>query len=333
MSHTIPARNVSHALGRAIDLLLTCGTENESRNGTVIALQTPCIITYENPTERILVSPLRDANPFFHIMEALWMLAGRNDLDFPKMFNSGFGAYSDDGVTLHGAYGHRWRKWFGHDQLDFIVQELHRDPSSRRAVLQMWDGERDPAAIDRGGKDVPCNTVAYFDLRGGKLNMMVSNRSNDAIWGAFGANAVHFSVLQEYIAARLGKEVGLYHQVTNNLHIYTDKFSRAALEAIAQEAASDDLYSVSGIKPMPMFTNPGAVAEDLELFFADPYTLEGYGNPWFATVAVPLFTAYESRKAGAGAGMVEGLLAVPAMDLAIACSEWVARRDAKKASK
>jgi hypothetical protein len=34
--------------------------------------------------------------------------------------------------------------------------------------------------------------------------MTVTNRSNDLCWGMLGANYVHFTILQEYLAARLG---------------------------------------------------------------------------------------------------------------------------------
>ena len=33
-----------------------------------------------------------------------------------------------------------------------------------------------------------------------KLCMTVCNRSNDMLWGAYGANVVHMSMLQEFVA-------------------------------------------------------------------------------------------------------------------------------------
>ena len=81
-------------------------------------------------------------------------------------------------------------------------------------------------------KDKPCNTHIYFQVRrersfqGGKnthddyLDMTVCCRSNDIIMGAYGANAVHLSILQEYIAASVGVYVGRYYQFSNNYHMY-----------------------------------------------------------------------------------------------------------------
>src|SRR5690606_6235064 len=139
----------------------------------------------------------RDANPFLHFFESLWMLAGRNDVDYMTRLVRRFAAYSDDGKTFNGAYGYRWRKWFGRDQLQQIIGALRSNPQDRRCVLGMWDAGHD---LGLQSADLPCNTHIYFRIQDDRLNMTVCNRSNDAIWGAVGANVVHMSFLQEYMA-------------------------------------------------------------------------------------------------------------------------------------
>jgi len=134
----IEARNVNEAVSLALPYLLEHGIQEQSRNGSVLVAPTPVMTVYHKPCERVLFSATRDANPFFHLMEALWMLAGRNDVTFPVWFNTRFTEYSDDGLTVHGAYGYRWRHWFGFDQLRTLIAELRRNPTSRRAVLSMW---------------------------------------------------------------------------------------------------------------------------------------------------------------------------------------------------
>jgi len=99
----------------------------------------PVTTTYLRPTERVLFHAGRDANPIFHLMEAIWMLAGRNDVAFLEQFNRTIGQYSDNGEVFNAAYGHRWRKHFGHDQLIEVINLLRKDPKSRQAVIQMWD--------------------------------------------------------------------------------------------------------------------------------------------------------------------------------------------------
>jgi thymidylate synthase len=213
-----------------------------SRNGDVLVIDEPVTITYERPRERVLFNAARDANPMFHLFEALWMLAGRNDLASVGYYCSRMKDYSDDGRTLNGAYGYRWRKGEGMrddpdprtneytDQLDVIVNHLRADPASRRAVLAMWNVEDDLLKVGQS-KDVCCNLNAMFSLRevahpdlgpvDHVLDMTVTNRSNDLVWGLLGANYVHFSILQEYLAARLGASVGKYHHFTNNMHAYS----------------------------------------------------------------------------------------------------------------
>jgi hypothetical protein len=174
----------------------------------------------------VLFHPERDANPFFHLYESLWMLAGRNDVAGPLKYAKQMAAYSDDGETFWGAYGWRWRRAFpgagignyAADQLRSIAEALRKNPEDRRQVLQMWHSEKDLAAV---GKDVPCNLTATFQTSyDGKLDLVVFNRSNDIVWGCYGANAVHFSFLQEYMARWVGLPVGTYTQVSVNWHGY-----------------------------------------------------------------------------------------------------------------
>src|SRR4051812_26055273 len=84
-------------------------TRKESRNGPVLMIEEPVIITYEKPNERVLFDANRDANPFFHLFESIWMLSGSNELAPVQYFANNISNYSDDGKTLNGAYGYRWR--------------------------------------------------------------------------------------------------------------------------------------------------------------------------------------------------------------------------------
>lgn len=213
----ITVRNGQQALPRVLQMLDEEGQHRNSRNGPVIQLPFPLSITYEQPCERVVFWPQRDCNPAFHLYESLWMLDGRNDVEPLARYAKQMLEYSDNGVTLHGAYGNRWRHWFGVDQVSRIINLLSTNPEDRRCVLQMWDT---PSDLGYYGKDVPCNLTATFQIMFDKLNMVVFNRSNDIIWGMLGANLVHFSVLQEYMAGQIGVRVGTYTQVSANPHAY-----------------------------------------------------------------------------------------------------------------
>ena len=80
--HTFTVTNVSEALFVVKQALEADGVEVETRNGKAIEFREPCAIVYNNPRERVLFYPERDANPIFHFMESMWMLAGRNDLEW-----------------------------------------------------------------------------------------------------------------------------------------------------------------------------------------------------------------------------------------------------------
>jgi thymidylate synthase len=199
-----------------------------TRNGRALVFDSPVGLTHTHPERRVLFDPVRDANPFFHYMEAIWMLAGKNHTRFPVQFAANLAQYSDDGKVFHGAYGHRWRNNWDVDQIDEVIAMLKKDPTTRRCVIAMWD----PAAdLGTDSKDLPCNTHLYFRVTDvNRLNMTVCNRSNDLVWGMLGANIVHFSILQEYIAAAAGLELGKLYQISNNVHVYDgweDRFSRA----------------------------------------------------------------------------------------------------------
>lgn len=293
---------------------------SSSRNGPVLRFDAPLASVYNHPRQRVLFNPIRENNPFFSLFESLWMLAGRNDLAFVNRFVGQMAAYSDDGVTLNGAYGHRWRKHFGVDQLEFIIKELTKSPDSRRAHLQMWDAAHDTKLLmTTGSLDVPCNLSAEFEIQDEKLNMTVYNRSNDLIWGAYGANIVHFSFLQEYVACALGVEIGTYTQVSNNAHVYIENPVAKKILSIDSDGDGDLTNSytkahndvenyyqsrVVAASP-PLFTNGDWRGfDEINNYFFDYFDCNGRlmdivtitGNSFFDDVAFPMAAAFELYK-------------------------------------
>jgi hypothetical protein len=267
---------------------------------------------YDCPTERVLFSAERDANPIFHLAEALWMLAGRNDAAFLNQYVRDFGErFAQPNGTVHGAYGHRWREHFGQDQLDDIVHILKVQPISRQAVLTMWDPEADLAV--KGLKDRPCNTQAYFRIHGQRLHMTVTCRSNDIFWGAYGANAVHFSILQEYLAARIGVAVGTYYQLSNNFHAYVDELAKRPGTMVDTRL---------DLTPVPLVTDPDSFEVELVGLLWD--NARPRKNSFLADTAWPLFnahTAWRKRQ-----DPMPWLVRVKAPDWRVAAIEWCMRR-------
>lgn len=347
--YVIRARNVNDAYYQGMLFLDAHGEEEDSRAGKVLVARTPVTTLFRSPMERVLFDPVRDANPFFHLMEALWMLAGKEDARWLDKFVSDFSArFAEEDGIQHGAYGYRWRQGFGFDQLDFAVGKLRKDPTSRQCVLQMWDC----APLGKGfddlmgeWKDRPCNTHIYLRLRkevgvvgvspasgmGGShleethaLDLTVCCRSNDIIWGAYGANAVHFSVLQEYLAARIGVNIGYFYQISNNFHGYVDVLNK--LERYDQSSKN---YHIGNVKPTPIVTDPLAFDRDVAAFVkGDPH--HKHTNPFFPDVARPMANAYALWRAKHRQEAYAIIKEMPInSDWRQTCLDWMARRMVK----
>jgi thymidylate synthase len=354
-------------------------------------IEEPVIITYTHPRERVLFNQARDANPFLHLYESLWMLAGRNDVAPLKYYVNTIDQFSDDGKTLNGAYGYRWRHAEHYeysdpdslyrseniDQLQILIQHLKAQPESRRAVLQMWNVEDDLLKIGRNcsncgypqynsqhedccpdgnkhdnvksSKDLCCNLSVMFSIREERnseaeyqmampmptkkcLDMTVTNRSNDMIWGMLGANVVHFSFLQEYMAAHLGCEVGVYNQFTNNLHVYEKGWEPD--KWLDDKTSSGMGHQYERPKSFPLIKDPAVFDKELPLI-VQHYShqrkgLSGYDpiyrEPFLATVAEFMFLAFQCHKARAYDNALKACSMIAADDWRIASVNWIEKR-------
>lgn len=347
----IGARNVNFALFAGAGLLAQQGERRESRNGDVLVAPHPVTTVYEQPNERVMLHPGRDANPFFHLFEALWMLAGHNDLAPLLPFVKRMAQFSDDGgKTQPGAYGYRWSHQFFYEQVGWAMGRLREDPNDRRVVIQMYDAQVDQAAADSGGKDIPCNLCALPSIGSdGRLNLTVYNRSNDMVWGAYGANAVHFSVLQETLAAGIGVPVGRYYQVSNNFHGYTATIGKAGQEWPwgietekqwkGREVPGDyetgrlnaDPYEAGTVLPTPMFDASFELhqfRQDVEMFIEDPARI-GIRSRFLRKVACPMVMAHRAYKREGTDAAREILRQMPEhTDWRAGAELWLDNRDA-----
>lgn len=340
----ITARNVHDILPELMYQMRLQGVKRDSRNGPVLKLPTPATLVYQRPWERVLFWPERDANPFLHFFESLWMLAGRNDVEYPAGIVPRFRNYSDDGVTFNGAYGHRWRQHFAYDQLNEAIVRLRKNPDDRRVVVGMWDPWHD---MQLDSKDLPCNTQVMFSINEGKLDMMVTNRSNDAVWGATGANAVHFSFLQEYVAQGVGVPLGQYWQVSNNMHLYTEPHEKLMHTMAAHAEVSLPgfrgglLAQGHWINPYdnlpgsfhPLISTTRERWDDECRTFVENGPVMGIKDPFFRRVATPLWEAYFMWYKHKDGGLARynqaynALQKCASMDWRVAATEWVARRE------
>lgn len=327
MSNLRTVRNVNGALRDLLWAVRTEGVEESSRNGPVLRLPGVTVVTYTRPWERVLSSPVRDANPFFHLFEALWMLAGANDLRFVEQFAKSMKNYSDDGKTLRGAYGYRWRKHWAYDQVNAVIAVLRDDKSSRRGIVNMWDPSVDLPSVAFGALDVPCNLTCTVQIRADKVELTVFNRSNDILWGLAGSNAVHFTLLQEYIANALGLGMGEFTQISVNAHLYLNEQGKRLMA----ETDTPDYYEGFGRAYYPLFTGERGQTmfdEENKRFVTTVWSMNYvYRNLFLAGVAAPMRELWLAHKASQDATSLAELASyITQEDWRAACLEWITRR-------
>lgn len=333
----ITADNVNEALPLGLQLVRQHGRLVSSRGMETLEVPGPVTTIYRRPEQCVLFDPVRDANPFFHFFESMWILAGSQSAALPSFFLPRLKDYSDDGTVFHGAYGHRMRHAFERDQITEAILLLQNKPDTRQCVISIWHPKLDLRAET---KDVPCNDMVTFKVRDGRLNMTVFNRSNDVIWGAYGANAVQFSFLLQYMAASLGLEVGHYTQVSDSYHVYTDN------PLWKKYVGENYLPAGHVVKPYGNMTTPNlflsphdagrAYADAMLLLdFAEANILhkavQGPKNGLFKSyafqeIAVPMLAAFLNYKAGDLQGAINVALRIDAWDWAAACTSWLQRR-------
>jgi thymidylate synthase len=325
----ITANNVNNLYEDVFWRLRLGYDEVETRNGPAVRFPEPVMTTIKSPRERVLFHPKRDANPIFHLLEAVWMLAGRNDVEFVKLFNSRINLYSDDGKTFNAAYGFRMREHFGKDQLVEVIEELSRDGGSRQAVIQLWDAKD----LGLATLDKACNTQMMFEVHNRKLNLLVTCRSNDIFWGYAGANAVHFTVIQEFVADALGVEMGVYRTVSNNLHLYLDLYDGRDLIDNPPYCEKCNYYNTGEVVPGKLIHNRSwrEWLLDAEEFCEDPFVVRSHWDGFFKTVAHPMAMISRTRKTGWTGYPWAKQISAP--DWKVACTEWIDRRERAKAEK
>lgn len=215
-------RNVSFATVATLDDLFRLGAPIEVRDASVHELRNR-VTVLTHPKERCLFVPNRMNDVFASLAETLWVLAGRNDIEWLAAYLPRASDYSDDGVTWRGGYGPRLRNWSGVDQVAETLRILKRETASRRAAMSLFDPQRDFAET----KDVPCNNWFHWMIRDSRLHLSVAVRSNDVIWGFSGINSFCWSVLQEMMAFWLDVEVGDATYFASSMHIYDRHVERS----------------------------------------------------------------------------------------------------------
>ena len=192
----------------------------------------PVSITIKNPRKRFIQSKVRKLNIGFMIAELLWILRGSNSVSEISHYNKNWANFSDDGITLNGAYGDRIFKYncgirqlavendtefmnVKINQFEEAYKLLKSDPDTRQATIVLFNPYYDYADT----KDKPCTNLLRFKIRNNKLIMTTFMRSNDCNLGT-PYDIFNFTMLQEIMAGLLGIDVGEYIHIVDSFHMY-----------------------------------------------------------------------------------------------------------------
>lgn len=231
MYHNFTFGDINEALPALLSSMEDFHAEVGTRQGSRVQELTHVGVTLTAPRDRYIMIPGRKANLAAQIAETMWVLSGRNDIEWLSHYLPRAADFSDDGVTWRGGYGPRLRSWGEGkvDQIKFLLDLLREDPITRRAAAVIWDPAQDSlnGKDNRAIKDLPCNNWLHFMSRLGELDLHVATRSNDIWWGWSGVNVFEWSALQEILAGMLGVESGSLHFSISSLHLYDQHWARA----------------------------------------------------------------------------------------------------------
>lgn len=161
------------------------------------------------------------------VAEQIWFLMGSNKPDdFVNKFTPIWKDFMEPDGTIPAAYGYRWRKHFGRDQIGDLLKLLTKEPGSRHGVVMTWDASDDGLGTGTPKKNVPCPFVFTVNVIGNKLHMHNVVRSNDMMLGC-PHDVAGFALLQHLLAAKLGLQAGTLTHTISNAHIYDTHYEQA----------------------------------------------------------------------------------------------------------
>lgn len=232
------AATLDDLMREAMEAVRARGSHATARRGDFTEL-TGVLLELENPLARLSRTETK-GTPFSALGEFCWYLSGRSDYESIKWYLRD--AYQPEEIaadgTLPGAYGPRLIGAGEGGQLERIVDMLQKKGTTRQAVLQLFDAND----LRTGQLDVPCTCTIQFLHREGRLHVVTYMRSNDIYLG-FPHDVFCFTLLQEWVARRLGAELGTYKHTVGSLHLY-DKHAKGAQRYL------DEGYQ-STLSPMP----------------------------------------------------------------------------------
>jgi len=210
------------------------------------------------------------------IHELLWFLKGETNTAYLKAHGvSIWDEWADASGDLGPVYGHQWRSWATPDggtvdQLAQAVEQLRRNPDSRRILVSAWncadlpdEGIPPQENVARGRMALaPCHALFQFYVAEGRLSCQLYQRSADIFIGV-PFNIASYALLTLMMAQVTGLAVGDFVHTLGDAHLYLNHLDQAD-EQLAREP-----------RPLPtMVINPAV--ESLFDFVFEDFELQGY---------------------------------------------------------
>ena len=209
------------------------------------------------------------------VHELIWFLQGDTNIGYLKDNGvSIWDEWADEHGDLGPVYGAQWRSWPTADggtvdQMRWLVDEIKRNPDSRRLVISAWNvGELPRMAL------MPCHALFQFYVADGKLSCQLYQRSGDIFLGV-PFNIASYALLTHMVAQVCGLGVGDFVHTLGDAHLYNNHVEQARLQ-LAREprplptlALNADVRSlfdfryedvaITGYDPHPAIKAPVAV--------------------------------------------------------------------------
>lgn len=161
---------------------------------------------------------------------------------------------------LGPVYGRQWRDFSGVDQMAAVVEQIKRNPDSRRHIVTAWNPPDIPVMAKAGLP--PCHLLFQFYVGEGKLSCQLYQRSADVFLGV-PFNIASYALLTMMVAQVCGLQPGTFVHTFGDVHLYLNHREQAELQLTRQP------------RPLPkMSINPEV--KDLFQFCFEDFELQGY---------------------------------------------------------
>ncbi|MBK5273024.1 MAG: thymidylate synthase, partial [Bacteroidia bacterium] len=164
------------------------------------------------------------------IYELLWFLKGETNIQYLKDHGVKiWDEWADENGELGPVYGKQWRGWEGMDgkivdQVSDLVQQIKKNPDSRRLIISAWNVADLPKMAL-----MPCHTLFQFYVADGKLSCQLYQRSADVFLGV-PFNIASYALLTMMIAQVCDLEPGEFIHTFGDVHIYNNHMEQVTLQ-------------------------------------------------------------------------------------------------------